>query len=236
MDMKETIFQQAWDWLYANSPTLLLILVVAAVCVIVTVRVMKYVNKQQNINKKVDDLPCTKHREDIDVSHSNYNELLRVTKEVNVTVSGMEDRLIEVSKWIIRKDNKMTDALMAKASPLNITPLGYVVYKESGAKKLMSEHLPLFIDALSGIDPKTAYDVENESFNLILKNTGQPYFKPIKDYLYVAPDPATFVNPDTKKEVEVSLSLSQIAKLMSLELRDEYLKLHPEIAPMEEKN
>ncbi|OJV35602.1 MAG: hypothetical protein BGO33_13790 [Bacteroidia bacterium 43-41] len=220
------------EWIGDNYP-----LVFAFIAVIwITWKVSRLYAKQKSINEKVDDLPCTKHREDIDTSHSNYNELLRVTNEVNVTVSGMEDRLIEVLKWIIKKDSKMTDALMAKASPLNITPLGYVVYNESGAAKLMEEHLPAFIDTLAGIDPKTAYDVENESFNIILKNTGQPYFKPLKDYLYVAPDPAKFVNPDTKKEVDISLSLSQIAKLMSLVLRDEYLKLHPEIDPMEEKS
>jgi hypothetical protein len=234
--MEEKIFQHAWDWLYANSPILLLVLVVAVICVLVSIKIMKYINRQQNINQKVESLPCTKHREGIDTSINSYNELLRITRDVNITVSGMADRIIEISKWIIKKDSNMVGSLMTKASPLNITSLGYIVYRESGAEKLMSEQLPVFIDTLTEINPKTAYDVEGESFNLILKNTGQPYFKPIKDYLYVSPDPARIVNPDTKREVEVSVSLTLIAKLMSLVLRDEYLKLHPEIDPMEEND
>lgn len=216
------------EWIGDNYP-----LVFAFIAVIwVTWKVSRLFVKQKSINEKVGELPCEKHRCDIDGAQDNYKELLRVTNEVNISVSGIEDRLIEVSKWIIKKDSKMTDALMTKASPLNITPLGYVVYKESNAEKLMNENISVFINTLSEINPKTAYDVENESYNIILKNTGQPFFKPIKDYLYIAPDPAKFVNPKTKKEVEISLSLPQIAKLMSLVLRNEYLKLHPEIDPM----
>lgn len=90
------------EWIGDNYP-----LVFAFIAVIwITWKVSRLYAKQKSINEKVDDLPCTKHREDIDTSHNNYNELLRVTNEVNVTVSGMEDRLIEVSKWIIKKTVK----------------------------------------------------------------------------------------------------------------------------------
>lgn len=170
----------------------------------------------------VSELPCTKHKEEIQKFDLKYDELQRLITSTN-------DLVTEINKWIIKSDAEMVDKLVRKASPLKMTPLGEVLFIKSGAKDTMVNNIDNLIKELEEINPKTAYDVENESLNILLKNIGNPIFDKVKQYLYYSPEKVTLEDPEDGKLKELPVSIHHIAKLMSVYLRDEYLRKHTNI-------
>lgn len=76
---------------------------------------------------------------------------------------------------------------------------------------------------MSKLKVKTALDVEILAQRVCLDVSRNEDFKPIKDFIYTHP---VFEG--------ANISIDTIAMLMGLELRNEYLKLHPEIDPTSE--
>lgn len=190
--------------------------------IIATWRVSKYHTKLEEIKDKVEKLPCDKHKDDIRDSGQRYNELQRI-------VSSTNDMVVEINKWLMKFDNDMIDKLAKKASPLKMTPLGEVLFEKSSAKKTIDNNIDFLIKELEDINPQTAYDVEEEALSYLLRNMGNEIFTDIKQFLYYSPDTIQLKDPVSGEDKDVRLSMQSIIKLMSIYLRDLYLKKHPNI-------
>lgn len=206
------------ECLINNAPWLVVVLVAS----IATWRVSKYHTKLEEIRDKVEKLPCDRHKDDIRDSGQRYNELQRI-------VSSTNDMVVEINKWLMKFDNDMIDKLAKKASPLKMTPLGEVLFEESSAKKTIDNNIDFLIKELEDINPQTAYDVEEEALSYLLRNMGNEIFADIKQFLYYSPDTIQLKDPVSGEDKDVRLSMQSIIKLMSIYLRDLYLKKHSNI-------
>lgn len=206
------------EYLINNAPWIVVVLV----AIIATWKVSKYHTKLEEIRDKVEKLPCDKHKDDIRDSGQRYNELQRI-------VSSTNDMVVEINKWLMKFDNDMIDKLAKKASPLKMTPLGEVLFEKSSAKKTIDNNIDFLIKELEDINPQTAYDVEEEALSYLLRNMGNEIFTDIKQFLYYSPDTIQLKDPVSGEEKDVRLSMQSIIKLMSIYLRDLYLKKHPNI-------
>ena len=175
-------------------------------------------SETKSLNEKLDKLPC--------VINSDY--VTNITNNVKTTESNNEI-LKEVSTWIMKLDNEMIEKLLKKCSPTKITSLGHVVFKETKAKEVYDNNIEFFVEELKKFDPQTPYDVEDKALSVMFLTRSDDMFNPIKEYLYYAPEIKTFTDTDTSEIEEVKLSMSTILKIMSLALRDEYLKRNPSI-------
>ena len=205
-------------YLLNNAPWIAVILV----AIIATWRISKYHTRLEDTRDKVDKLPCEKHKDEIRSSDQKYNELQRIVTSTN-------DMVVEINKWLMKFDNDMIDKLARKASPLKMTPLGEVLFEKSFAKKAIDNNIDFLIKELEEINPKTAYDVEEESLGYLLRNMGNEMFSEIKQFLYYSPDIIYLKDPSSGEEKEVKLSIQYIIKLMSIYLRDKYLEKYPNI-------
>lgn len=177
--------------------------------------------------------------EEVTVSLSSELESWRVMVENKLTTTDRrldndEDILNTIAKWVVKQDETMIDDIMKKRSPYTLTNIGEQILDDSGARQVLEQCMAQYIADLEAKAPKTAYDVEDLAYDVLFKHSGDDAFKPIKDYLYLAPDPATFYSEDKGQEVEVRLSLMSVLRVMSLPLRDAYLNLHPELNPLED--
>ena len=206
------------EYLINNAPWIVVVLV----AIIATWRVSKYHTKLEEIKDKVEKLPCDKHKDDIRDSGQRYNELQRI-------VSSTNDMVVEINKWLMKFDNDMIDKLAKKASPLKMTPLGEVLFEKSSAKKTIDNNIDFLIKELEDINPQTAYDVEEEALSYLLRNMGNEIFTDIKKFLYYSPDTIQLKDTFSGEDKDVRLSMQSIIKLMSIYLRDLYLKKHPNI-------
>lgn len=206
------------EYLINNAPWIVVILV----AIIATWRISKYHTKLEDIRNKVDKLPCEKHKDNIRDSEQRYNELQRIVTSTN-------DMVVEINKWLMKFDNDMIDKLAKKASPLKMTPLGEVLFEKSSAKKTIDNNIDFLIKELEDINPQTAYDVEEEALSYLLRNMGNEMFADIKQFLYYSPDIIQLKDPSSGEDKDVRLSMQSIIKLMSIYLRDLYLKKHSDI-------
>lgn len=206
------------EYLINNAPWIVVVLV----AIIATWKVSKYHTKLEEIRDKVEKLPCDKHKDDIRDSGQRYNELQRI-------VSSTNDMVVEINKWLMKFDNDMIDKLAKKASPLKMTPLGEVLFEKSSAKKTIDNNIDFLIKELEDINPQTAYDVEEEALSYLLRNMGNEMFADIKQFIYYSPDTIQLKDPSSGEDKDVRISMQSIIKLMSIYLRDLYLKKHSDI-------
>ena len=205
-------------YLLNNAPWIAVIVL----AIIGSWKMSKYHAKLDETRNKVENLPCDNHNDDIRDSGQRYNELQRI-------VSSTNDMVVEINKWLMKFDNDMIDKLAKKASPLKMTPLGEVLFEESSAKKTIDNNIDFLIKELEDINPQTAYDVEEEALSYLLRNMGSEIFADIKQFLYYSPDTIQLKDPASGEDKAVRLSMQSIIKLMSIYLRDLYLKKHPDI-------
>ena len=205
-------------YLLNNAPWIAVIVL----AIIGSWKLSKYHAKLEETRNKVDSLPCDKHKDGIRDSEQRYNELQRIVTSTN-------DMVVEINKWLMKFDNDMIDKLAKKASPLKMTPLGEVLFEKSSAKKTIDNNIDFLIKELEDINPQTAYDVEEEALSYLLRNMGNEIFTDIKQFLYYSPDTIQLKDPVSGEDKDVRLSMQSIIKLMSIYLRDLYLKKHPNI-------
>ena len=96
-------------------------------------------------------------------------------------------------------------------------------------KKTIDNNIDFLIKELEDINPQTAYDVEEEALSYLLRNMGNEMFADIKKFLYYSPDTIQLKDPSSGEDKDVRLSMQSIIKLMSIYLRDLYLKKHSNI-------
>lgn len=205
-------------YLLNNAPWFAVILI----AIIATWIISKYHSKLEDTRNKVDKLPCEKHKDDIRNSDQKYNEMQRIVTSTN-------DMVVEINKWLMKFDNDMIDKLAKKASPLKMTPLGEVLFEQSFAKKAIDNNADFLIKEMESINPQTAYDVEEEALSYLLRNMGNDMFTDIKKFLYYSPDTIKLKDPISEEDKDIKLSIQSIIKLMSIYLRDLYLKKHSNI-------
>ena len=77
-------------------------------------------------------------------------------------------------------------------------------------------------------NPQTPLDVEDNAYNVLMQNLSNPVFNPVKNYIYYQPERVT-LKDEAGKDVTVDISFLILIRLMSIDLRDRYLELHPEL-------
>lgn len=204
-------------WLSENYPTLAIIVVLIILTVVVTLWIAKYINKIENSEKTLKNLPCDSHQKSIE-AHSS----------MKLTLDSINDQVTEISKWIMRYDDKMIDILSQKCSPRIMTALGRNLFDISGAKNAIDTNLAFLIGEVEKKSPQTPYDVESSAVDVLLGNMAHPLYNDVKNFVYYQPEEVELTDADGSKK-KVKISLMTIIKLMSLELRDKYLASHPDI-------
>ena len=196
-------------------PWTVAVVVVAIVSGKVMWKLAKYHSKLKDAKSKVDNLPCPRHEAEI----SDLKAYAR-------SVDSMTDRLEEVCKWIIRIDADAFDKLAPKHSPRRMNRIGREVFEETGARQVFEDNSGFFLAELARKAPKTAYDVDEMAFEVLVANIHSPLLNPLKSYLYSGPDKVVKTD-ESGAEKEIVLSLGILLQLISLELRDRYMELYP---------
>lgn len=204
-------------WLSDNYPIVGVVLAVILVTWWIASCVSKYLFKLNEVEDKVNNLPCESHHQSIQ-EHSSMKS----------TLDSINEQVTEISKWIMHLDGNMIDILSQKCSPRMMTALGKNLFEISGARKTIDENADFLIQEIAGRNPMTPYDVEDVALDVLLGNLAHPLFNEIKNFIYYQPEEVELVGENDMRQ-KVRISLCAIIKLMSLELRDRFLAAHPEI-------
>lgn len=193
------------EYLLNNWPSLAVVIIVGVTCFVVARKFTKWEDRHDR-----------KH-EDLERSYSN----------VENTLKEIVQRIETVERFLIKNGGANYNDFTKMNSPRQLNDKGRKLFEESGASVFFSERkegmLRMLSSKMAKIRVKTALDVDAVSAKVCYDISGNKDFKPIKDFIYTHP---IFEGSN--------VSIDTITMLMGIELRNEYLKIHPEIDPMSE--
>lgn len=191
------------EYLLNNWPSLAVVIIVGVTCFILARKFTKWEDRHER-----------KH-EDLERSYSN----------VENTLKEIVQRIETVERFLIKNGGANYNDFTKMNSPRQLNDKGRKLFEESGASIFFSERkegmLRMLSSEMAKIRVKTALDVDTLSAKVCYDISGNKDFKPIKDFIYTHP---IFEGSN--------VSIDTITMLMGIELRNEYLKIHPEIDPM----
>ncbi|MDR3286176.1 MAG: hypothetical protein LBT27_01865 [Prevotellaceae bacterium] len=173
-----------------------------------------------NIEKHIENLPCDEHSKQINL----LNSLKNTVESTNTMVVNINATVIAISKWICSMDVTMVDKLMGKASPYTITSIGQILLEKSLGKKIIDNNLHFLISEIAKKEPQTNLDIENYSLSVILSNLSSEMFNELKDFVYYQPEQIQITDPVSNEVVDIKISMQILMQLMSIYLRDKYIK------------
>jgi hypothetical protein len=238
------------DYCIDNWPNITIGILVIYLISIVVWKAAKYHSNIEEAKNKVNNLPCTDHALQLREIESLEKEIknkvnnlpcadhalqLKEIESLKQISSSTNDIVVAMSRWIAGKDKSMIDTFIKKNSPYTITVMGLEMLEESGAKAAIDDNIDYFIGELEAIDPKTPYDVENQSINLVFRNMGNEIFNPVKNYIYYSPETIERYDAEQGKNRTIELSLPGLLNVMGVYVRDLYMQRHPEIEDAQKK-
>lgn len=204
------------SFILENYPALGVVLLLLTVCCVVTWKVRAIYDTSKKINTKVDQLPCLNHKDDIDRIKANGSKIDDISNSIR-----------KIEEWIIRRDVEAMSDLIRKCSPYQLTELGSILLEMSTGRACIDAHTERLIDKLENTNPKTAYDVEQNSLSVLSDLTSDEMFNSIKNFLYNSPQIMTITTPEG--DLTAGLSMQRILMMMSIYLRDKYFQKHTEL-------
>ena len=198
-----------WTRLWEKFPFIVILIIVIVATVVIVRKIDKFLYKKiEPMQKQIDE-----HNESIKKFDSHSDCIAH--KE---SLKKIYDMLGNISLTLAAKFPESVDKLSMAHSPRQLTELGKKLYLESGAENMLAQNMAFFISAINKEEIKTALDVENKSFNILLSSSNEDMFNDVKTWIYNHP---VFES--------VNVTLNDICFVAGLELRNEYLKQHPEV-------
>lgn len=164
-----------------------------------------YYTRFKKIEDKVDHADCKEHKRIIgNNSKSSRNHERRISElEITLTALGF----------------KRSGSMTVSNSPRVLNENGKKVFEEINGGKILEKNKDRLMNKITERKPRNAFDVESFSYLSLLEDSiDEEYFDSVKLYIYNNP----VVNG-------IDIDLGIVCTIMSITLRDMYLKAHPEI-------
>lgn len=194
-----------FQYIVDNWPTFAIIIIVSITCYRITRKFTKWEDKHNNMHNENDKV---------------HDDLISLVNKALSKIDTLE-------RFLIKRGGAEYDEFTRMNSPRQLNEKGRKLFNESGAKDFFENNknalLRLLNSEISEMRNKTALDVDSCALRVCFSVSNNKSFKKIKDFVYTHP-----IFEGT------NITINTIAMLMGIELRNEYLKLHPDIDPMSE--
>lgn len=138
-------------------------------------------------------------------------------------VEKLHDDMIRVLTIMQLKVQGVENVLSAKNSPRVLNDLGEKLYSDMKGAEFIEKNKEKLFALIDAKNPKTAFDVETIALFVCNGLVSDDMFNPIKQFVYNCP-----IQKDANNQ-DFELTLDGACFILSLPLRDAYLKEHPNI-------
>ncbi len=104
--------------------------------------------------------------------------------KAEVNINDNKCKTIEVATKLEERTGWSPAALTRRKSPLSLSEKGEELLQKSGADKFVSDHTKELVDAIKSKNPKTAYDVQTISKEVVEKLKDREDFIPFKNFAF----------------------------------------------------
>lgn len=148
---------------------------------------------------------------------------------ISTTLNSLSTSMNSLVVYLKSKDGGMDTSLFVSRSPMQLTPLGEQILKDTGGQDFVDKNLDLLVREMQFQNIKTALDAQNFAPLVISNISTDDMFNHIKDYIFKNPMYKTKNN--VGEDVFVPLDMNVITNIMGIYLRNKYLVLNPNLAP-----
>lgn len=242
MDAVVQFFIERW-------PTLTIAVAVLVAVVWLAVRITKKLTtasvKSSLLEEKCKNMPCEEHSAKIE-GHKDImermdkrverveNRLERVENRLEAVgniVQGIRVDLVSLQTFLQSKYKTTTPLFSQKHSPRTLNEKGREVFAQFGGKEFLDANEEMLCQRIESKKPKTALDVEQDALRVLYETMELDIFNSVKLRVYNSED----IDVEREGKVEkYSISMEDVCFIFSLDLRDRYLRRHPEVPVGEE--
>ena len=174
-------------------------------------------------DERLTSLPCSEHSTQVRELNGNYSqlrgEISNIAGKLDVLITGLGRSSLDLS----------TGLFSEKHSPRRLNEQGQQLFDDVDGTRFLDENQDFLFSKLDEKQPKTALDVENMALMVLNLNAENDIFNVLKNWVYNAPSrEVTNIEGAT---VMYDVTLKDVFFVLSLDLRDRYLRAHPEISP-----
>lgn len=215
-------FASAFEYFFGSYPVAAALILIGA-CYL-TWRISVKLTKMQTSVDGIKKLPCENHSARLDKHHDAIATMREEVKEINTKVDFLIGMVNSAQPHgLITSIRDFSD----KHSPRTLNTYGLDILEKSGGMKFLEENKGFLVGEIEKLKPKTALDVENFALGVLRFRSNDDIFIPLKNWVYNAPsmEVAGEDGALTKKDI----SMDDVLFIVSLPLRDIYLKEHPDL-------
>ena len=170
-------------------------------------------HRLEEVERKVCNAQCDIHQRDI--------------TQLGIDLKDIKNDVIAIKSILVIKHKNASDIFSMKNSPRVLNNNGLRLFAEIEGNNFLLANKDFFFQKMDEFRPKTALDVENAANIACTANTDNEIFNTIKNFVYNSPSIIITDKEGNEKTYEVNLA--DICFILSIPLRDMYLKEHPEI-------
>ena len=145
----------------------------------------------------------------------------------DISIRKLQMEMLEVRTFIKTKFPTSQTVLSEKKSPAQLNEFGRKLFADMGGSDFLSKNGIYLLQKMEEKNPKTAFDVESTAHEVLILATNEEMFNKIKNKVYNYPYMDILKRDGEMVKYEVSLA--DVCFVLSLSLRDMYLKAHPEV-------
>ena len=173
----------------------------------------RFSHRIDEVDKRTVNAACDLHGRDIDAMKSDMRT--------------MKNDLVAIKSLLTMKHKDAASLFSVKNSPRQLNDIGKRVMDDMRGAEFLDAHKDFFFSLIDAYKPQTALDVENAAHAVCVASTNNDMFNGLKNFVYNAP--SYIVKDANGQEKPYDLSLPDVCFILSLPLRDMYLKEHSEI-------
>lgn len=206
------------EYIIHNWPTLAIVLIVGVTCFIISRKFTQWEDKHNKLHDELErrtcNADCQSHKEEIDALKQDLKEI--------------KNDIITIKSLLIIKHKNAADLFSMKSSPRKLNENGEKLFSDINGAEFLNDNKEFFFSKIDEQMPKTALDVEMAANAVCSSNTDNDIFNPLKNFVYNSP--TRILKNKDGEECRYDIALSDICFVLSLPLRDMYLKEHKEIS------
>lgn len=173
----------------------------------------RFSHRIDEVDKRTVNAACDLHDRDIDAMKSDMRT--------------MKNDLVAIKSLLTMKHKDAASLFSVKNSPRQLNDIGKRVMDDMRGAEFLDAHKDFFFSLIDAYKPQTALDVENAAHAVCVASTNNDMFNGLKNFVYNSP--SYIVKDANGQEKPYDLSLPDVCFILSLPLRDMYLKEHSEI-------
>lgn len=173
----------------------------------------RFSHRIDEVDKRTNKAACELHDKDIN--------------SIKDDIKSIKSDVVTIKSLLAMKHKEAASVFSIKNSPRQLNEVGKRLLSDINGMDFLSSNKEYLFSQIDSFLPKTALDVENAAHAACISCISKDIFNDFKVFIYNSP--SYMIKDANGQEKPYDLAITDVCFVLSLPLRDMYLKEHPQI-------